>query len=449
MNRKGGGSKDMGLEAEQTAWLINKNIATTDTSVKYSNDVKLNTSVLALFTGRGGQASGFVDTVSVTDGVVGIILGASPFYYESGGQIYDTGKLIVAGIEFLVTNVQTYAGYVVHVGTFASTQQLQVGDVVECHVDYARRALIAPNHTMTHVLNYALRTVLLDGAANAQGMCEQKGSLVDQEKLRFDFSWNGALSSEQVERVEFIVNEKIKAGLNVYAQVVPLSLASNISGLRCVFGEKYPDPVRVISVGVSVEELLENPSNSIWSTNSIEFCGGTHLSNTSLAEDFVLFEESGIAKGIRRIQGYTRQGAVTARAVAADLLRRLTEMEATSAGPDLLALNKTIRMEVDQAIVSLVQKDEMRRKLSNVADALKIWSKAQEAYQAVAATETIKKLALEALANNKVICIITDHMPCPAVFYLFVYTVYYHHTPRIRPRWEDSEEDPRGSQKHS
>lgn len=314
MQRKGGASKDMTMEAEQTAWLLARSVPITDSSTKYQLDVTLKANVLALFTGRGGQTAGFVDHVEAKEGTIGIILDASPFYYESGGQTFDTGYLHFSQgaeeVAFTVENVQAYAGYVVHVGSFPSGS-LRVGETTECRVDYSRRALVAPNHTMTHVLNYALRAVLLEGNGSgvaSQGMCEQKGSLVDADKLRFDFSWSSALTPLQVEQVEGLVRQKIAAGLGVFNEVVPLSQASSISGLRCVFGEKYPDPVRVISVGTPVPELLANPTNPAWTTNSIEFCGGTHLSNTSQAEDFVLFEESGIAKGIRRISAFTRKG---------------------------------------------------------------------------------------------------------------------------------------------
>jgi alanyl-tRNA synthetase len=240
------------------------------------------------------------------------------FYYESGGQIFDTGVLEISnGDKFTVDNSQTYAGYVVHVGSFTegSATSLKVGNTVSVAVDYERRGFIAPNHTMTHVLNYALKTVLLDEneESSVVSSIDQKGSLVDTEKLRFDFTWNGALTTKQVARVESIVNDQISRKIGVFAEVVALNAATQICSLRAVFGEKYPDPVRVIAVGNDVQGLIADPSNPAWNKMSIEFCGGTHLSNTSEAEDFVLIEESGIAKGIRRIVGLTREGARAAR----------------------------------------------------------------------------------------------------------------------------------------
>jgi alanyl-tRNA synthetase len=119
---------------------------------------------------------------------------------------------------------------------------------------------------------------------------------VDTEKLRFDFSWPTALTPAQIAQVESIVVERIQAALPVHAQLVPLADASKIAALRQVFGERYPDPVRVISVGQDVQQMLADPTKSEWSNFAIEFCGGTHLTNTTQAEDFVIVEESGIAK---------------------------------------------------------------------------------------------------------------------------------------------------------
>ena len=354
--RKSGGSKDLTMEAEQTAWLQTRDIAITDSAGKYDWNTNPTAKVVALFQGRGMSTAGFTDVVTVDDGAVGVILDVTSFYYESGGQIFDTGALTTAsGETFQVQNSQTYAGYVVHVGFLeAGSAPLTVGSSVTVKVDYERRGFVAPNHTMTHVLNYALKKVLLDeqvaGAATTSvTTIDQKGSLVDTEKLRFDFTWNGALSAQQVERIESIVNDHIKRDVPVFAEVVPLVDASKICSLRAVFGERYPDPVRVISVGAAVQDLLADPTNPKWNDMSVEFCGGTHLTNSANAEDFVLVEESGIAKGIRRIVGFTRAGASAARALAKSLLDRLSALESMQGGPDLLSKSKSIKIEVTNA----------------------------------------------------------------------------------------------------
>jgi alanyl-tRNA synthetase len=404
--RKGMGSKDLSMEAEQTAWLQSNQIAATDSTAKYAWHASPECKVVAVFKGRGGATAGFFEAAFPEDDLIGIILDSTPFYPEAGGQTFDTGELLYNGTSvFTVENVQTYAGYLVHVGRLLSGP-ISVGTTVTAKVDYQRRSLIAPNHTMTHVLNYALRRVLLDSAGGdnnaVAGQCEQKGSLVDAEKLRFDFSWNGALSSSQIAEIQDIVVQRIHDNAPVYAEAVSLSSATQIHALRKVFGEKYPDPVRVISVGVPISDLCADPENPQWRNSSIEFCGGTHLSNTGDAEDFVLVEESGIAKGVRRIVGLTRHAAAAARAKAALLLDRLSAMEQMPGGAELSMLSKSIKIEVDQAVVSLVDKEKMRAKQSVIADKLKQWNKANLTHRTNAATSAAETLANAANSNGEV-----------------------------------------------
>jgi alanyl-tRNA synthetase len=150
--------------------------------------------------------------------------------------------------------------------------------------------------------NWALREVLGDGV-------QQKGSLVDPEKLRFDFSHGKALSDEELARVEELVNQEIGKKLTVYAQEAPQEQALKISGLRAVFGEKYPPMVRVVSVGAPVDELLADPTNAKWRQFSVEFCGGTHLANSRHAQHFAIMAEESVSKGIRRLLGITGREA--------------------------------------------------------------------------------------------------------------------------------------------
>lgn len=345
--RKNNFSKDMTMAAEQTAWLIDHGIAITDSSSKYSQG-SVEGRILALFVGKGSDSAGFVDSVTADNGVIGIIADKSPFYYEAGGQVSDVGVISSSNFRFIVEDSQSYAGFVVHIGN-VSEGTIDVGQVADFFVDYERRSFVAPNHTMTHVLNYALKSVLMgqkEGNEKLAGLCEQKGSLVDSDKLRFDFSWNGPLSIDQISEVETIVNNQIRGKLPVFTQVVPLAAATQIFGLRQVFGEKYPDPVRVVSVGKSVDALLSDPLNPDWSNYSIEFCGGTHLSNTEDAEIIAITEECGIAKGIRRIVGLTKDAAMLARQTAEQLSKRLDEMSVVPVGNELLALSKAIRLEV-------------------------------------------------------------------------------------------------------
>ena len=354
--KRGGGGRDLSMAAEQTAWLANHNIQATDTELKYEWHCSPTALVKALYEGKSQEGAGFAESLTTAE-TFGVILDVSSFYYESGGQIFDTGKLILslpggAEASLNVINCQAYGGYVVHICEVDGSEpvSIQVGDSVVCKVDYERRSFVAPNHTITHVLNHAIRRVLMGDVGmdvvHAKGTCDQKGSLVDADKLRFDFLWNSSLSIDEVREIERLVNENIRNATPVCAKNVPLADAKKICSLRSVFGERYPDPVRVLSVGVDIDTLLAQPDNIDWRNYSVEFCGGTHLTNTAQAEDFVIVEESGIAKGIRRITGLTRAGAAQARATTADILGRLAEMQAMPVGPELNALAKAMKLEV-------------------------------------------------------------------------------------------------------
>lgn len=271
---------------------------------------------------------------------------------------------------------------------------------------------------MTHVLNYAIRRVLLgenpSETVSAKGTCDQKGSLVDSEKLRFDFSWNGSLSPEEIQQIELIVSENIQNSVPVYAQNVPLAAAQGICSLRSVFGERYPDPVRVLSVGVDVNDLIANPNNPLWRNHSVEFCGGTHLQNTSQAEVFVIVEEFGIAKGIRRITGLTRDGAKQAKLLAASIFERIDQLLALQPGAELNNSLKVLKLEIDRAVVSLVDKERMRSQLQIIHDKLRAWLKSTIAERTEAALAKITTLSEVAASSQKVLLLLL-------MFYLFIY----------------------------
>jgi len=184
---------------------------------------------------------------------------------------------------------------------------------------------------MTHVLNQALRHVLIP--PSSQQTIDQKGSLNDQTKLRFDFSYSGPISPDHLLAVEKFCQSSIAAGHPVRTSDVSLSLARPISSLRAVFGEAYPDPVRVVSIGPhAIEDMMERPSDPAWMGDSVEFCGGTHLANTALAEHFVLLNEEGIAKGIRRITAVTKDEAREALRLSSDFGIRLSGVETEEDG---------------------------------------------------------------------------------------------------------------------
>ena len=302
-----GSMKAIVLETAHMAILQKEmNVAGTDDSFKYeatdstkTYDVK----VQALFDGEN-----FLDTAPQGTSI-GLVLDKSPFYAEQGGQVSDIGTLRVRSseaaestIEIEIMECKKFGEYTLHQG-IVRQGSVQVGATMTASIDMTVRNLIVPNHTMTHVLNLGLRKIL------PQDQVDQKGSRCDTEKLRFDFNCRQAVTGEQLQQVEAVVREQITSKLNVYCKVVPLASAKEISSLRAVFGETYPDPVRVVSVGASIEDLLNDPTNPEWINYSVELCGGTHLTNTSTAEAFVIAEECGTAKGIRRVTCLTGEAA--------------------------------------------------------------------------------------------------------------------------------------------
>nr|XP_011756365.2 alanine--tRNA ligase, cytoplasmic [Macaca nemestrina] len=263
--------------------------------------------------------------------------------------------------EFTVKNAQVRGGYVLHIGTIYG--DLKVGDQVRLFIDEPRRRPIMSNHTATHILNFALRSVL--------GEADQKGSLVAPDRLRFDFTAKGAMSTLQIKKAEEIANEMIEAAKPVYTQDCPLAAAKAIQGLRAVFDETYPDPVRVVSIGVPVSELLDDPSGPAGSLTSVEFCGGTHLRNSSHAGAFVIVTEEAIAKGIRRIVAVTGAEAQKALRKAESLKKSLSVMEAKVKAQT--APNKDVQREIADlgealatAVIPQWQKDELRETLKSL-----------------------------------------------------------------------------------
>ncbi|KAI9918256.1 hypothetical protein PsorP6_011987 [Peronosclerospora sorghi] len=362
--KKGGnnGARPLVLEARETSALVDKGISITDDMAKYDWHIEPSAEVVALFT-TTASSSDFVHEVQAGEfDRVGVILDKTSFYAQAGGQIYDTGVLQGHAFKLAVTSVESYAGYVVHVGPLVSGS-IKVGDAVACHVDYGRRAKVAPNHTMTHVLNFALRKVL--GTA-----VEQRGSLVDDARLRFDFTTNKALTPDQLATVESLCNDMIEQELDVFTQTTALAEAQRIDGLRAVFGETYPDEVRVVSIGQPILPMLQDPGNSHWRTFAIEFCGGTHLDNTRAAKKFVLYEEGAIAKGIRRVSAYTCDVALEAEARGATLAAELDALDQVT-GPALVDRVASFKPVLDQALVSLPLKDKLRKHVDRLVRRVK------------------------------------------------------------------------------
>lgn len=262
-------------------------------SVDYSNSIKLDSKTEFV----GYQASEvtakiiaiFVDGKSVeriTENQEGIIiLDKTPFYGESGGQVGDKGLLTAPDSAFTVKDTQKYGQSFGHIGSI-NQGHLTVGDVVTAAIDSELRDRIRRNHSATHLLQAALQRVL-------GSHVQQKGSLVNESYLRFDFSHMSAISLQQIQEIENLVNQQIRRNLAVAVELMPIEQAKN-KGAMALFGEKYDDIVRVLTMG----------------DFSIELCGGTHVDRTGDIGLFKIVSESSIASGVRRIEATTGQMAI-------------------------------------------------------------------------------------------------------------------------------------------
>ena len=330
-------------------------VTKTDDSAKHGRE-NINGKIQAIY-----HAKKFHDsTTSIPEGdQIGLIMDKTCFYAEQGGQEYDTGRIVIDGqAEMQVENVQLYAGYVLHTG-YMKYGQYNVGDQAICEYDEQRRSPIRNNHTGTHVLNFGLREVLGEGI-------DQRGSLVAQEKLRFDFSHKAGISDKDLQTIEDKCSEYIKQNATVYAKDVPLTLAREFAGVRAVFGETYPDPVRVVSVGVEVDELLKNPKDPKWEKVSIEFCGGTHVRSTGDIKELIIIEESGIAKGIRRIIAVTGEDAYKVQHVASEFSQRLDQLAKMKFSAAKEQEAKDTGLDLNKLEISAIRKNEFRDRFAKI-----------------------------------------------------------------------------------
>ncbi|KAL1639962.1 Alanine--tRNA ligase [Diplodia intermedia] len=359
---KKAGANVVKLDVHALGHLQETKVAPTDDSFKFAKD-NITAKIKAIF---HPEKKFIKSTSEAGEGEqIGLVLDKTNFYAEQGGQEYDTGKILIEGANeaaFDVQNVQVSNGYVLHTG-FLSYGALSLEDEVICEYDELRRNPIRNNHTGTHVLNYALREVLGSDI-------DQKGSLVAPEKLRFDFSWKKGVTEAEIQKIEAISNGYIRDNRAVYIEPIAVADAYKIRGVRAIFGEKYPDPVRVVSIGATLKEIMADPDNEKWGKLSIEFCGGTHVSSTGEIKELVVLEENGIAKGIRRIIAVTGQGAYDVQRVAADFSKELERFEKTPFGPDKDALQKKTQVELNELSISLLDKAKFRERFDKVTKAM-------------------------------------------------------------------------------
>ncbi|VAW77539.1 Alanyl-tRNA synthetase, partial [hydrothermal vent metagenome] len=272
-----------------------------------------------------------VDSLSAGDQGI-VVLDQTPFYAESGGQVGDRGMLRKGENTFSVSDTRKQgAGAFIHIGELVQGC-ISTGDQFEAIVDHGRRSATRMNHSATHLMHAALRETLGEHV-------QQKGSLVDPERLRFDFSHFQPVSEQELGRIEARVNEQIRANANVETRVMPVDQAME-AGAMALFGEKYGDEVRVLSIGKF----------------SVELCGGTHVSRAGDIGLFKIVSEAGIASGVRRIEAVTGSGAL---AHINETEKNLTEVA---------GLVKSVSEDVVGKVNQLLERN---RKLEKELDTLK------------------------------------------------------------------------------
>ncbi|KAH9809399.1 tRNA synthetases class II (A)-domain-containing protein [Melampsora americana] len=398
---KAGKKKIIGVGVELDVHSIavlesNSSVPKTDDSSKFTL-ATINATVKAIF--QGGQFYSSSKELK-SDEAFGVILDKTNFYAEQGGQENDTGTLMIEGeMGFDVEDVQVYNGYVLHVGRL-SEGEIKKEDTVQASFDPLRRKPIKNNHTGTHILNYALRETLGDHI-------DQKGSLVSWNKFRFDFSHKQQVKNSELEKIEGICNEWIKSNHTVYSKEMKLSEAEKIPGLRAVFGERYPDPVRVVVIGAEPIELeIENLNETKWLKYSVEFCGGTHVKKTNEIKELILVEESGIAKGIRRIVAVTGEEAKTVIELANELNLKLDKIIKLPIKEKEQAL-KGFSVELAGVEISVLEKSKIKEKFGIVQKELVELGKLQTKADEKKATQLVKDW-IQAHPNERVMIDVLD-----------------------------------------
>lgn len=272
-----------------------------------------------------------------------IVLDKTPFYAEMGGQVADHGTILLDGAVFVVNNVQKdKAGKFLHHGVMESGE-LKVGDTVTAAIDTDRRKAIRRAHSATHLLDAALQKVLGDHV-------HQAGSLVEPDRLRFDFTHFSAITPAELSEIDRLVNDEILAGLPIVTQELPIEEAKKL-GATAIFGEKYGKTVRVVSMGEGEE------------TVSMEFCGGTHLDNTAKVGPFRIKSEASVASGVRRIEATVGKASLEVMSCNQELLFRVAEM--MKASPADLAARAEQMMSEMRELRHTVEKFEEKASLGD------------------------------------------------------------------------------------
>ena len=384
-SRAGGGGDTVAatLPPDAIAQLEQQDAKPTNDDAKYDDRPVGMARIVGIWDGRN-----LVERLQAgSEGIV--VLNKTTFYSEQGGQVGDHGRLIVeadggtpGGAIFNVEDTRRAGNLVLHVGRVAEGD-LHRRDKVTTRIDLPRRNRIEANHTATHVLNHALRTQLGDGS-------DQRGSLVADDRLRFDVATRGAPDDTTIAAIEQHVLDTIAANRPVDARNTSLDTAKTFTGVRAVFGETYPDPVRVVSIGASIDDLQADPGGD-WMNASIEFCGGTHLPSTGGIDEFVIMQEQGLAAGIRRLVALTGEAAKTVRTTGDALWQRATQA-ATAGDTELEALVEGIARDHVEVEIGLVHRRAIDGALDTLRSRVKTLRKAAAGASKTAAVNAARAL---------------------------------------------------------
>jgi alanyl-tRNA synthetase len=375
-------------ETSLVANLTGVELPKTDDSLKYETD-SCTANLLGWISEDGYSTNG---QLTKTENTVALVLNQTCFYAESGGQVGDCGMIKMTTAEFAVEGTEKIADCVLHRGKLLSGS-LSVGDAVRASVDKDRQATMK-NHTATHILQWALQSVLGDAV-------KQQGSLVCPDYLRFDFTNPKAMTKEQIRQVELLIQEKIESALPVRTAVMSIDEAKKL-GAMALFGEKYGDEVRVLAIGAPGK-------NDIKEAFSKEFCGGTHVSNTGEIGGFVIQKEESVSAGVRRITALTGPGLIAHLTARSEVVDELIEMlkapadQVTARVTKLLDDNKKLKKELKagggkSAGDALAEANKLLDAAEKIADASVIVGKLStvDVEQARTAIDSLKKKAKSA-----------------------------------------------------
>jgi len=364
--------KERGREASAFSSVLPEslNLKGSTDFVGYEND-EVKTKILELVSLSDGKTQ---EDIKKNEETL-VILDKTPFYAESGGQVGDSGALIGDKFEFQVTDTQKIGDHVGHIGALAKGS-VSKGDGVLARINKQARNQTALNHSATHLLNSALRTVLGDHV-------EQRGSLVNEEKLRFDFVHQKQVTKDQIKEIEAIVNSEIRANSKATTETMPIKEAEK-KGALAFFGDKYGEEVRVLSMGGDF---------------SVELCGGTHVQRTGDIGYFKIITETSISAGVRRIEALTGEAAVNLSQDSHDNLDSLALKLNTSSEEvrdkisQLIDSNKTLKQELDKLRSSSLSAtaSDMSLESEEIAG-LKVIAKKMEGLDSSVLRETADKL---------------------------------------------------------